>query len=129
MLASAAAVAEVPGRLDKVFLNNSNKLNKAGIYAVNIFQMGVPHTIVVDDYIPYSTVSKAPSFSSFGADNSIWGSILEKVTAKLYGNYSHIVGGNTAYGVRALIGGAYELHTHAKTNVESLWAELSKHDG
>ena len=50
-IAAASSVAEVPGRLEKVFLNTDTKLNEAGIYAVNLYTLGVPHTVIVDDYM------------------------------------------------------------------------------
>ena len=48
-MAAASAIAEVPGRLESVFLNTDNALNDQGIYAVNLYALGVPHTVVVDD--------------------------------------------------------------------------------
>lgn len=54
-MSAAAALAEVPGRMEAVFLNKSgenNSLNKAGVYAVNFYTLGVPHTVVIDDYLP-----------------------------------------------------------------------------
>ena len=50
-IAAASSVAEVPARLEKVFLNTDTKLNEAGIYAVNLYTLGVPHTVIVDDYM------------------------------------------------------------------------------
>ena len=38
--------------MEKVFLNQDNYQNKAGIYAVNFYSLGVPHTVVIDDYLP-----------------------------------------------------------------------------
>ena len=51
-MSAASALAEVPGRMEKVFLNSDNKLNKAGIYAMNFYTLGVPHTVIIDDYLP-----------------------------------------------------------------------------
>ena len=51
-MSAASALAEEPGRLEKVFLNEENGLNPAGIYAVNFYTLGIPHTVVVDDYLP-----------------------------------------------------------------------------
>lgn len=52
IMAGASAVAELPGRLEKVFLNKENKVSKNGIYGVNLYTLGVPHTIIIDDYLP-----------------------------------------------------------------------------
>ena len=48
-LAGAAAIAEKPERLKRVFVNKN--LNKEGIYALNMFALGVPISITVDDFV------------------------------------------------------------------------------
>lgn len=48
-LAAASAMAEIPHRLEKIFLSEEGDLPSNGAYAVNIYTLGVPHTIVVDD--------------------------------------------------------------------------------
>ena len=95
-ISAASAVSEIPGRLEKVFLNNSNGLSKNGIYGVNIYTLGMPHTILVDDYLPLAAdrysdnTSYRTLFSHVGKDKSVWGSILEKAFAKYHGNYDHL---------------------------------------
>lgn len=49
-MAAASALAEKPKRLEKIFLNDH--LDRNGIYAVNVYTLGVPHTVIVDDYVP-----------------------------------------------------------------------------
>ena len=51
-MVAASALAEQPKRLEKIFLNVNGETNKNGIYAVNLFALGVPHTVIVDDYLP-----------------------------------------------------------------------------
>lgn len=51
-MVAASALAERPKRLEKIFLNTNGKTNKNGIYAVNLYALGVPHTVIVDDYLP-----------------------------------------------------------------------------
>lgn len=51
-LAAASGVAEFPHLMKKVFAYNESPLNSQGIYAVNLYALGVPHTIIVDDYLP-----------------------------------------------------------------------------
>ena len=51
-MSAASAIAEYPGRMEKVFLNSANEISKVGIYAVNFYTLGVPHTVIVDDYLP-----------------------------------------------------------------------------
>ena len=55
-MAAASALAEKPQRLEKIFLNTSNQLNPSGIYGVNLYSLGVKHTIIVDDYLPLEKV-------------------------------------------------------------------------
>lgn len=53
--------------------------------------------MVIDDYLPFnSNITSTPTllFDLSGADNSLWGPFLEKVWAKVSGNYEMIIGGN-----------------------------------
>ena len=61
--------------MEKVFLNNKNELSKNGIYAVNFFTLGVPHTVVVDDYLPvlWQNEKWRSMGANHGRDGSIWG--------------------------------------------------------
>ena len=49
-MSAAAALAEEKGRLESIFLNT--EVNANGVYAVNFYTLGVPHTVIVDDYLP-----------------------------------------------------------------------------
>lgn len=51
-MAAASALAEKPKRLEMLFHGQSEFLNDKGIYAVNLFTLGVKHTVIVDDYLP-----------------------------------------------------------------------------
>ena len=127
-LAGASALAEHPGRIERMFLNEQSQLNAAGIYAVNLYALGVPHTIVVDDYLPtrynsqtqeYSTI-----FNAVGRDGSLWSVIIEKAFAKYHGNYAHISGGNPLMSVQTMSGAPGEYLTHANLTVDGLWEKL-----
>mmetsp|Transcript_3792 Transcript_3792/g.4356 ORF Transcript_3792/g.4356 Transcript_3792/m.4356 type:complete len:106 (+) Transcript_3792:283-600(+) len=54
-LAGASAIAEFPGRMEKVFLTKDNALNEQGVYAVQFWKLNVPHTVVIDDFLPLRT--------------------------------------------------------------------------
>ena len=120
-LSAASALAEVPGRLESTFLNNDNELNAAGIYGVNFYTLGLPHTVIVDDWLPlqqnwdgtFRTI-----FAKVGLDSSLWGAILEKAFAKYQGNYQHIVGGNPNVSGRTLHGGPYDGLWHSDYTVD-----------
>ena len=41
-VSGVAALAEFPGRVEKLFLNNANELSRTGIYGINIYTLGFP---------------------------------------------------------------------------------------
>ena len=41
-ISGVAALAEFPGRIEKLFLNNKNELSPTGIYGINIYTFGFP---------------------------------------------------------------------------------------
>ena len=49
-MAAASAMAEKPKRLEQVFLNEQT--SKIGMYGVNLYTLGVKHTVIVDDFVP-----------------------------------------------------------------------------
>lgn len=130
IISAISAVAEVPGRITNLMLNDD--LNEAGVYGVNMYSLGVPTTVYVDDYLPvaedwYSGESK-PLYAGLGKDNSIWGAIVEKAFAKKYGNYQHTEGGWMATGVANLNGSPFRTHMNKDYSEDDLWAILETHD-
>ena len=102
LMAAFASLAENPKRVEKAFLNTKNEQAPTGLYGVNLFVLGHPMTIFVDDWLPVNTHVTYSSntagieerneeattvFSKIASDGSLWVSILEKVFAKRYGNY------------------------------------------
>jgi len=114
VLAGASALAEIPSRLEKVFLNTENELNAAGIYAVNFYTLGVPHTVIVDDMLPLRNWNNGYNtlFAHISDDNAMWMPILEKAFAKYHGNYQHLIAGNPHISARTLSGAPYEYLMH-----------------
>ena len=131
ILSALAAVADSPGRIEKLFLNTGNEQSAEGVYAVNLYVLGLPMTIMVDDYLPLtkrSDDSFSTVFTEISDDGSLWGPILEKAFAKRYGNYEHIVGGLPTEAVRTLTGAPYQTFTHDDIDIVRLWNLLSSHD-
>ena len=96
-ISAASALAEVPGRVEKIFLNANNEISANGIYAVQLYTLGIPHTVIVDDWLPLRQENNgefATLFAKVSEDSAIYGPILEKALAKYHGNYSHIIGGD-----------------------------------
>ena len=129
-MSSASALAEVPGRIERMFLNTDNKVNEHGIYGVNFYTLGIKHTVLVDDYIPTDSDYSYPQtlFAHLGDDNSIWSLILEKAFAKYHGNYEHIVGGWPVVATRTLSGAPFDTMWHTEHTTDEIWDELQRTD-
>ena len=98
-----------------------------GIYAVNFYTLGIPHTVIVDDYIPmanYQDGTYYTIFSKVGLDDSVWTPVLEKAFAKVNGNYNHIQGGNPRVAARTLSGAPYDTFQHSDYTEDDIWTEL-----
>ena len=129
-MSGASVLAEIPGRVEKVFLNPDNTISANGIYAVNFYTLGLPHTVIVDDYLPlYDNGSGYRTlFASVSEDKGLWGPIIEKAFAKYHGNYEHIVGGDPNYSVRTLAGSPFYDVWHSEMTTDELWTLLKEHD-
>ena len=108
--------------MERVF---EQSLSAPGGYALNLFTLGVPSTIVVDDMIPF--YNGKPMAAGPSADNSLWPMILEKAVAKMRGNYMHIAGGQGYDGIRLIRGGPYESKQVEYMTVEEIWTTVTHH--
>ena len=50
LFASLSSVAEVPARVWRMF--DIKTYNSKGIYSIRLFELGVPISVVIDDYLP-----------------------------------------------------------------------------
>ena len=114
-----------------MFLNMQNKQSSGGVYAVQIYALGMPMTVMVDDFLPmfqqpdgeFSTL-----YSNLGHDVPIWGAILEKAFAKRYGNYEHVTEGVPSEAIRALTGAPLIAYEHKDYSAAALWQIISNND-
>jgi len=94
-LSAMQTIAEYPERLQELFANPY--INDKGVYAVNMYALGIPITVVIDDYIPFH--KSYPDYPKFGRPDEgkgLWPVILEKAIAKYFGFYNAIVAGQPA---------------------------------
>ena len=109
-MAAISALAEYPDRIHSVFHNE--ELSRKGVYAVNIYALGIPHTVIIDDYLPFVqnpyTERLGLYYAFLGSDNALWGPLIEKALAKYTGNYWHIEWGIIYEAVSMLNGSPYE---------------------
>lgn len=123
--AAAAAVATDPRRIERLF--EVTELNTAGVYAVNMYVMGIPVTVTVDDFLPmWSASERGLIYGGPSPDKSLWMPILEKAAAKFYGNYEMLSGGWMGPAVQALTGAPYYDTNHADLSVDALWNQIDK---
>jgi len=52
VLATIAAVAEKPELVWRLF--DTKTYNPAGIYSIRLYELGIPLSVVIDDYLPIS---------------------------------------------------------------------------
>ena len=81
---------------------------------MNIYALGVPYTIYVDDYLPFRSNGDS-LFAQIGSDNALWGAILEKAIAKYVGNYWHFNTGQNFDAVAFFNGSPYYYLSHYGT--------------
>ena len=113
VMVSFSALAEYPSRIHRIF-HNSEK-NEQGVYAVNLYALGVPFTTYIDDYLPFRW-DDTLLYAMVGADNALWGPLLEKAIAKYVGNYWHMDTGLNTDGIGLLNGGPNYYLKHYKEN-------------
>lgn len=101
LLSAASSLAYLDDRASKLFVNDNNELPSSGIHAFNLYSLGVPATVVIDDTLPLDN-NGGLVFANQGADGSMWGALLEKAFAKYWGNYSHIVGGQSSAAIMTM---------------------------
>ena len=67
----------------------SSSYSSSGAFGANIYIKGILTQVIVDDLLP--VYSKVPIFAQISSKNTVWAALLEKVWAKVNGNYENIV--------------------------------------
>ena len=89
--------------IEDIFLTKTYNTN--GIFAAKVFIKGIQTVVTVDDYLPFNTnYTNTMVFAIQDVDSSIWSSVLEKIWAKVNGNYQNIQAGNSAEVFDFLVG-------------------------
>ena len=102
-LDSCSCVANSSARIEDIFLTETYNTN--GIFAAQVFIKGIATIVTVDDYLPFNTnYTDTMVFAIQDVDGSIWSSILEKMWAKVNGNYQKAQSGNSAEAFDFLLG-------------------------
>jgi hypothetical protein len=116
-------VAEIPSRVFNLF--GTRKRNSAGLYVINLYDLGVPTAVVIDDYIPYTPIVSNTSYVSVNqGEKELWAILVEKAFAKLNGNYASIEGGNPVNSAYTFLGIGGEELLFSEVTVDQLWDKL-----
>lgn len=91
LLSMMASIAEFPDRIFNMF--DTKSYNSKGVYSIKMYDMGVPISVVIDDFLPIATSWGNNSYVSVNPDKELWPILLEKAFSKLMGSYETIVGG------------------------------------
>eukprot|EP00826_Nyctotherus_ovalis_P043558 TRINITY_DN45_c0_g1_i4.p1 TRINITY_DN45_c0_g1~~TRINITY_DN45_c0_g1_i4.p1 ORF type:complete len:779 (+),score=212.20 TRINITY_DN45_c0_g1_i4:210-2546(+) len=124
LLAAVAALAEFPGRVQQLFLQQER--NNAGCYVVRLFICGQYVNIHVDDYFPIDPY-KRPAFAG-SKGQELWVMLIEKAWAKLHGAFAVIEGGDSRESFAAITGAPVEYYKHKDLSNEELWKLISTAD-
>ncbi len=101
-LAGLSALGEFPDTIKSRVKTQTT--NAAGIFAVDVFIKGKPTTVVIDDLLPFHKTYGWLVFDHQKDDGTMWGPLMEKVWAKINGNYEFIIGGNSFETFNLLLG-------------------------
>jgi len=62
ILSAAGSMAEIPERLENIFINHEDTsrkgISKNGIYALNLYALMMPIVVTIDDRLPFSKSNK-----------------------------------------------------------------------
>ena len=106
----ASAVAREPQRLRDIFYNDD--LSNRGVYALRFYVLGIPTTIIIDDWVPLNKFGGTVFAGVDYEDPALWGILIEKAFAKLHGNWEAIIAGDPRHSINVLTGAPAENYYH-----------------
>jgi len=127
-VAAASSIAEDPERLKDIF--KVQETNDAGVYAFQMFNLGTPVTVTIDDFLPFDV--EHPSwliYSMVSLDKAVWFPLLEKAAAKFLGNYEFIYGGFEYVALEMFLGTPNNWYYTEEYTADELWEMLTEQDG
>lgn len=92
LITAAISMAESLPRISNMF--EIQQINSASIYAAQMYLLGMPITVIVDDYLPLDAYEENLTlYAKISEDSGLWGTLYEKFFAKFFGNYEMIDAG------------------------------------
>eukprot|EP00347_Sterkiella_histriomuscorum_P009273 403341839 len=131
-LASCSAITEYQQRVMNAFV--TQEFNSAGVIVVRGYILGQPTDIVVDDTLAFSTSATSKGellYDMAPSSNGLWAAYLEKVWAKVMGNFEVIEGGWSEEVMQFLTGAptlTYVKDYNGFTSADDVWNVISNSD-
>lgn len=82
LLGTAAAIAEHPERLKKIF--SQREYTQEGIFELTLWHKGADQKVVIDDRLPMFKMPATPISFQMSDNGAWWATILEKGYAKMH---------------------------------------------
>ena len=132
-MAAASALAEVPERLEAIFVNEGAEatggISHNGIYAVNFYALMMPVTLTIDDRLPMKKDREGRTmYAKVGRDNSVWGPLFEKAFAKYHGTYETLTAGNPREAIEVIAGSPGIRYESESMRADVIWDLLRTQD-
>jgi len=129
ILSAAGSMAEVPGRVENIFINLEDNarsgINYNGIYALNLYALMMPIVVTIDDRLPqYEDNHHTRMYAKIGEDGSVWAPLLEKAMAYYHGTYEALHWGWGETALNTLAGAPGKTIFHEDTTKSDLWDML-----
>ena len=110
-----------PNLVKNLFLGQD--LNNSRIYGIQLYDLGVPTTVVIDDYLPF--YSWGDAVLGKPSDNKgLWPMLLEKAFSKFHGNFHAVEGGEPSRSLEVLTSYPGSYKSNSGRTVDDLWNEL-----
>lgn len=104
LMTALALITERPQMLEHILL--TKKINPEGVFVVRICHNGIWKAVLLDGYFPCTGEDRLVYAQAIR--RQLYGPLIEKACAKLFGSYASLKGGTTAEGLQLLTGAACE---------------------
>jgi len=122
LLSSISALAEYPGRIERVFVQKEP--NNAGCYLVSLYISGKLVEVAIDDFFPVNAENRLVFTGT--KYNELWVMLIEKAWAKVNGRFETIQKGSSCEALAALTGAPVEYLNHKELTISDLWNKLKQ---
>ena len=114
LITSMSTLASKPKLIHRLVCQESKKYEN--LYGVWLFDSGYWKKIVIDDHVPCTF--DGPAFCRKGKNDNIWGFLLEKAYAKMYGSYQRIESGDPTEALNVLTGAPIKIFTKGEYSLK-----------